>query len=33
MKTQPPKGVHIGSTVSSGKNTGTYIRPRQNVRM
>ena len=33
MKTQPPKGVRIGSTVSSCNNTGAYIRPRQSIKM
>nr|DAV78523.1 MAG TPA: hypothetical protein [Caudoviricetes sp.] len=33
MKTQPPKGVRIGSSVSSGKNTGAYIRGRQSIKM
>jgi hypothetical protein len=33
MKTIPPKGVRIGSSVASGKNTGVQIRGRQVVRM
>lgn len=33
MKTQPPKGVRIGSTVTSGKNTGACIRGKQSIRM
>ncbi len=33
MVTLPPRGVRIGSSVATGKNTGAHIRGRQTVKM
>lgn len=33
MKPEVKKGMNVRSTVSSGKNSGTYIRGKQHIHM